>query len=118
MAGPQRWQVDDWRGPQGARPVKAFLDGLSEAARDRIAAHLEMLAREGNALRFPRSRPLGGGIFELRIAVPDGAIRFLYCFLRGDRVIVLHGFAKKTQKTPPDDLALARTRKAALTKEG
>jgi phage-related protein len=112
-----RWEVDDYRGPRGARPVKAFLDGLSEAARDRTAAYLEMLAREGNALRFPQSRPLGDGIFELRIPVPDGALRLLYCFLPGRRAIVLHGFAKKKQKTPPEDLALARARKADVTKE-
>jgi phage-related protein len=113
-----RWEVDDYRGPHGARPVKAFLDGLADAPRDRVGAYLEMLASEGNALRFPRSRALGHGIFELRIPVPDGAIRLLYCFLQGRRAIVLHGFTKKTQKTPADDLALARTRKAELTKEG
>ncbi|HET9853500.1 MAG TPA: type II toxin-antitoxin system RelE/ParE family toxin [Methylomirabilota bacterium] len=112
-----RWEVDDYRGPRGARPVRAFLDGLSEAARDRVAAALEMLASEGNALRFPRSRPLGAGLFELRISVPDGTLRLLYCFRPGRRVIVLHGFAKKTQKTPPEDLALAQARKADATKE-
>ena len=110
-----RWEVDDYRGPSGARPVKAFLDELSAAARDRVAAYLEMLAREGNALRFPQSRPLGDGIFELRVSVPDGALRLLYCFLPGRRALVLHGFAKKTRKTPPEDLALARTRKADVT---
>jgi phage-related protein len=76
-----------------------------------------MLASEGNALRFPRSRPLGHGIFELRIPVPDGALRLLYCFLPGRRVMLLHGFAKKMQKTPPEDLALAQARKTDVTKE-
>ena len=33
MAGPQRWQIDDWRGPVGARPVKEFIDAILEADR-------------------------------------------------------------------------------------
>ncbi len=107
-----RWEVDDYRSPAGARPVKAFLDGLSEAARDRATAYLEMLAREGSALRFPQSRPLGDGIFELRVPVPDGTLRLLFCFLPGRRALVLHGFLKKTPKTPAEDLAVARKRKA------
>lgn len=105
-----RWEVDDYRGSQGARPVKEFLDGLSAARRDRVAAYLEMLATEGNALRYPRSRHLGQGIFELRIMLADGPIRILYCFQPGRRVLLLSAFAKRTQKTPPDELRLARAR--------
>lgn len=111
-----RWAVDDYRSPRGARPVKAFLDGLTDAARDRVTAYLEMLAQEGAALRFPRSRPLGHGIFELRVTVPEGAIRLLYCFLQGRRVVLLHGFMKKTAKTPAEDLAVARARKSEVAK--
>lgn len=87
-----------------------MLDGLSEASLDRVTAALEMLALEGNALRYPRSRPLGNGIFELRIALVEGPLRILYCFLPGRRVCLLHAFAKRTQKTPREGLKLARAR--------
>jgi phage-related protein len=76
------WTVDDYRGPGGARPVRAFLDGLSVAARARVAAALTMLEQEGNRLRFPRSRSLGGGLHDLRITHPEGPFRLIYGIAR------------------------------------
>ena len=59
----------------------------------------------------PLAAPLRDGLFELRSALPTGRIaRVLFCF-SAERIIALHGFIKKTQKTPPQDLALARARK-------
>jgi len=48
--------------------------------------------------------------WEVRTSLPSNRIaRVLFCVRQG-RILVLHGFIKKTQKTPPDDLALARRR--------
>lgn len=106
-----RWEIDDYRGPHNARPVKAFLDGLSVLARAKVYAALEMLARDGNRLRLPRSRALGDGLFEIRVAHPEGPFRIIYCFLPGRKVLLLHGFVKRTEETPPQDLQLARERR-------
>ena len=52
-------------------------------------------------------RPLGGGLHEVRSNLSEGRIgRVLFCIIGGEMVL-LHGFVKKTQKTPPGDLALA-----------
>ena len=105
------WQVGDVRGPGGSRPVKAFLDALSKNAKAKVYAALEMLAQEGNRLRFPRSRPLGGGLFELRIVHPESPFRIIYCYRPGRQILLLHAFVKRTEQTPPEDLRLARERK-------
>lgn len=107
----QPWRVDDVRGPQGSRPVKAFLDALSKHARAKVYAAPEMLAREGNRLRFPKSRPMGGGPFELRIPHPEGPYRIIYCYRPGRQILLLHAFVKRTEQTPSEDLRLARERK-------
>ena len=69
-----------------------------------------LLIEFGPRLRMPHSRPMGGGLFEPRPRGREGSGRALYCFVVGQRVIVLHAFVKKSQATPGRDLDLARRR--------
>jgi phage-related protein len=71
---------------------------------------VELLTEFGPDLRMPHSRALGGGLVELRPRGSEGIGRALYCYLAGDRVVVLHAFVKKTQATPERDLRIARCR--------
>ena len=71
---------------------------------------VELLAEFGPDLRMPHSRALGSGLFELRPRGREGTGRALYCYLVGERVVVLHAFVKKTRATPEKDLRLARRR--------
>jgi phage-related protein len=71
---------------------------------------VELLMEFRPDLRMPHSRALGGGLFELRPRGREGIGRALYCYLVGERVVVLHAFVKKTQATPDRDLKLARRR--------
>lgn len=74
-------------------------------------AHLvELLAKHGPNLRLPHSRAFGDGLFELRPRGRSGIGRAFYCFLLGQRVVVLHAFIKKSQETPDKELKLARKR--------
>lgn len=111
------WTLDDYRTPAGARPVKDFLDGLSTTAKPRVYAVLAMLEEHGNRLLMPHSRALGEGLYEIRVPHRDGPFRIIYCFRPARRIVLLHGFAKKTQKTPKEDLELARDRKRAVERE-
>jgi phage-related protein len=70
----------------------------------------ELLAEHGPSLRLPHSRAFGDGLFELRPKGRSGIGRAFYCFLVGKRIIVLHAFIKKTQRTPDRELKLARQR--------
>jgi phage-related protein len=71
---------------------------------------VELLVEHGPNLRLPHSRAFGDGLFELRPRGKSGVGRALYCFLVGQRVMVLHAFIKKAQQTPEQELKLARKR--------
>jgi phage-related protein len=70
----------------------------------------DLLEDFGPSLRMPHSRAMGNGIFELRPKGREGIGRVFYCFLIGERVVVLHSFVKKTQETPTKELNVALTR--------
>lgn len=74
-------------------------------------ARLAKLSIEfGPSLRMPHSRAMGGGIFELRPRGREGIGRAFYCFVIGQKVIIVHAFVKKTQETPEHELKIARKR--------
>jgi phage-related protein len=61
-------------------------------------------------LRLPHSRAMGNGLFELRPKGKEGIARIFYCTLVGKRIVILHGFIKKTQETPRKELDIALKR--------
>lgn len=69
---------------------------------------VELLIEHGPTLRLPHSRAFGDGLFELRPRGKSGIGRAFYCFLVGQRVVVLHAFIKKSQQTPEHELKVAR----------
>lgn len=71
---------------------------------------LELLIEYGTDLRLPHSRAFGTGLFELRPRGCSGIGRAFYCFMVGQRVVILHAFIKKTQDTPDRELKTARKR--------
>lgn len=72
-------------------------------------AHLTSLMLEfGANLGMPHTQAMGDGLFELRLKSKEGIARIFYCTLVGRRIIMLHSFVKKSQKTPTKELELAR----------
>ena len=57
---------------------------------------------------MPHARPMGDGIYELRSQESSNIARVFYFFIVGNKIILTHGFVKKTQKTPPGELEKAR----------
>ena len=64
----------------------------------------------GPDLGMPHTRAMGGGLFELRIKAAEGIARVFYCTVVDRRIVVLHQFVKKSDKTPPKELEIARRR--------
>jgi len=92
-------------------------------ARDAIREFPEDVRREfgkvifdlqkGEKLSMPLSRPMASiasGVEELRVRDRSGAYRVFYYTKLADSVLIFHAFAKKTQKTPPHEMALAQKR--------
>ena len=69
----------------------------------------------GPDLGMPHTRAMGGGLFELRIKAAEGIARVFYCTVVDRRIVILHQFVKKTDKTPPKELEIARRRMKDVT---
>lgn len=81
---------------------------------DTLAARYIVLSRRmeavGPNLGLPHTDAFGDGLFELRLKGQEGIARVFFCALIGRRVMMLHSFVKKTQKTLPRAIELARKR--------
>ena len=90
--------------------VKTQIENWPSGILADYARLVELLMEFGPNLRMPHSRAMGGGLFELRARGREGIGRTFYCFVIGQRVVILHAFVKKTQETPEQDLKIARKR--------
>jgi phage-related protein len=99
---------------RGREPVLDWLRSLDKD--DRRATGLDLMRVQfGWPVGMPPVRSLKDGLWEVRSTLPSSRIaRLLLCFHEGTLVVV-HGFIKKTQKTPAEDLALARKRMKEVT---
>ncbi|MGI6221249.1 MAG: type II toxin-antitoxin system RelE/ParE family toxin [Coriobacteriales bacterium] len=96
----------------GTSPVSDFIVGLeNRKLQAKIIGALEVLSEKGVALREPYSRHLGDGIFELRCGAAGDIARLLYFYHKGKVIVVTNGFVKKTRKTPPREIRLAKKRR-------
>lgn len=76
----------------------------------RMLKLLELMELHGANLGAPHTAPMGGGLFEVRAKAKEGIGRALFCYMKHERIYILHAFIKKTQKTPLRDLDLAKAR--------
>ena len=90
--------------------VQAEIENWPDGILADYARIVELLMEFGPNLRMPHSRPMGGGLFELRPRGREGIGRVFYCFVIGQRVVILHAFVKKTPDTPEQELKMARKR--------
>ena len=103
-----------YRTSGGVEPVRDWLRGLPGDDRQKIGFDLAAV-QVGWPVGMPLSRSLGGGLWEIRSSLPSRRIaRVLFCVHEG-RIGVVHGFIKKTQKTPRDEIELARKRMKEMT---
>lgn len=93
-------------------PVRDWLKGLSPEDRKRIGEDIKTV-EFGWPIGMPVCRPMGGGIYEVRSNLAQNRIaRVLFYIDEKGRMVLLHGFIKKTRKTPDLDLELARNNKS------
>ena len=76
----------------------------------RFLRYAERMEMYGPDLGMPHTRAMGGGLFELRLKAKEGIARVFYCTLVGRRIVMLHQFIKKSEKTPRRELDVARKR--------
>ena len=90
--------------------VQAAILGLPTGAQARYIHLTARMQEFGPDLGMPHTRSMGGGLFELRLKGREGISRVFYCTRVGRQIVMLHAFVKKSNKTPKNELAMARIR--------
>ena len=104
------WIIEFYKTKSGRNPVKEFLDTLNSRQAANIIEAMDLLKNFGLQLKEPYVKFVGDKLYELRVKDPDGIYRVLYFAASGKKFVMVHGFKKKTQKTPAKELAKAKKR--------
>ncbi|MCL2099581.1 MAG: type II toxin-antitoxin system RelE/ParE family toxin [Oscillospiraceae bacterium] len=106
-----KWNIEYYQKDNGEIPVEDFLLTLEPKLRAKAYSDIMLLKRLGINMREPYSSPIKGskykGIFELRTKFSSNITRIFYFLFEKNKFILLHGFVKKTNKTPPKELERA-----------
>jgi phage-related protein len=105
----QKTPVVFYRTSAGTEPVRDWLRTLDAPDRNVIGQDLMRLQFRW-PIGMPLCRPLGSGLWELRSNLGGNCIARVLFFVDEGRIGVVHGFVKKTRKTPADAIALADRR--------
>lgn len=112
----QRFEVEYFEKEDGTYPAEKFILSQDVKMRAKLFRLLELLEEKGNTLREPYSKSLDDGIFEIRAKQGSNITRVLYFFYIGNKIILTNGFIKKSQKTPPSEIDLAKKYRAEYEK--
>ena len=110
---PPTWQIEFYATRRDS--VLDFINDLPLSERAKVRNVLRLLREFGLLLGLPHARPISGQakLWELRA----GDIRLFYFAHTGRRFIILHGFRKKSRKTPPAEIATAARRMKEFLEE-
>ena len=83
---------------------------MPDGSLSRFVRYAERVEIYGPDLAMPHTRAMGEGLFELRLKAAEGIARVFYRTVVNRNIVILHSFVKKTDKTPPRELKIARQR--------
>ena len=104
-----------YRSDSGNEPVREWLKSLSASDRKVLGEDIKTV-QFGWPLGMPLVRHLEVGIWEIRVKLENRIARVFFC-LEGSTLVMLHGFIKKQQNTPRQDLDLAKERLRILKRK-
>jgi len=108
-------EVVFFRTEAGNEPVREWLLGLAREDRKTVGEDIKT-AQFGWPLGMPLIRKLATGLWEVRSHISTGIARVMFT-VDGQTMVLLHGFQKKSQRTPPADLMTAKRRLIQLRSE-
>jgi phage-related protein len=100
--------VSFYKQENGKEPVREWLKSLKKEERRVIGEDIKMV-QEGWPLGMPLVGHLGKGLWEVRSTLSNAIVRILFVMREG-RMVLVHGFIKKTQKIPLQDLEIGLKR--------
>ena len=98
-----------WRSSTGREPVRDWLNDLPREDMRTVGRDMAKV-QFGWPVGLPLCRPLGGGLWEVRSSLPSKREARVFFGFHDGVLIALHAIIKKAQKTPAEDLAVARQR--------
>jgi phage-related protein len=101
------WNIVFYKKENGEVPVQKFMDGLPTKHHAKALRDIDVLEQFGTALTMPDVAHVKGKIWELRIKSSSDISRIFYFINTGKDIVLLHGFVKKTQKTPSGEIVTA-----------
>jgi phage-related protein len=106
------WTIEYYVTSDGKCPVKEFIDLLSHESKAKYVFITDLLEDYGLNVKEPYVKPVTGSrkLFEIRIKDKSNIHRIFYFAFTGKRLILLHGFTKKTKKTPGKEIVIAERR--------
>ncbi len=103
----------------GKKPVQDFLEEVFDKNYALWSECISSIEKSKHRIyhKEPFSKVLGFGLLEIRVRSKNDIARIIFAFARGRKIILLHGFIKKTEKTPLKELEIAKDRLKNLLKE-
>lgn len=107
-----QWKIEYYISENGKCPVKDFIDALSPESKAKYIFIADLLTDYGLNVREPYVKPITGTrkLFEIRIKDKQNIHRIFYLAFTGKTLVLLHGFTKKTDKTPAREIVIAEKR--------
>lgn len=105
-------EIEYYKFEDGSNPIDPFIEALDVKMKVKVLRTIGFLETFGANLRMPYSRPLGDGIFELRVIQGNDIERILYFFFAGNKAVLTNAFTKKQQKTPKREIDISKERRA------
>lgn len=96
-------------GRNGRVPVREYVLALPPQDAAKVRWYIEYLQRNSGVLGESYARHIEGSIRELRVDFAPHRHRIFYFAVRGKRIVLLHGFLKKSPKTPPGEISRAKS---------
>ena len=110
MAQEQDWVIEFYLETDGKSLVLEFLRTLDRKTKARFDWSIEQLQQLNVQAHEPLVKHLEGKIWELRRKSDGNIYRLMYFFFTGRKIVFLHGFQKKTEKTPRREIEIAQRR--------
>jgi phage-related protein len=115
------WAIEYFISDGDKSPIKEFIDALSPDSKAKFIFIADLLTEYGLNVREPYVKPITGTrkLFEIRIKDKQNIHRIFYFAFTGRKLVLLHGFTKKTDKTPHREIEIAEKRmKEYLSRKG
>ncbi len=104
----KKFEIIFYTKKDSSMPAQEFISSLDPKMKAKILRIIDLLEVNGPLTRLPYSEHLEDGIFEIRAIQGSNITRVLYFFTKGQKIVLTHGFKKKTQKTPRKEIELAK----------